>query len=122
MTPAVPDYEIYALRYATMARKRQEAFMAFDPHDGPFPIDYSVWVIRNSERTVLVDTGFSHEASVRRKRVRSGGGLARVPARSTRSFRRRSASRDASTTPSSVTSPVTYSAGVTSNAGFATGL
>ena len=68
MTAGVPEYEIYALRYATMARKRQEAFMAFDPHDGPFPIDYSVWVIRNAERTVLVDTGFSHQAAVRRKR------------------------------------------------------
>jgi glyoxylase-like metal-dependent hydrolase (beta-lactamase superfamily II) len=68
VNPVLPEYEIYALRYATMARKRQEAFMAFDPHDGPFPIDYSVWVILNSERTILVDTGFSAEASVRRKR------------------------------------------------------
>ncbi len=68
MTQALPEYEIYALRYATMARKRQEAFMAFDPHEGPYPIDYFVWVIRNSERTILVDTGFSAEASVRRKR------------------------------------------------------
>ena len=68
MTQALPEYEIYALRYATMARKRQEAFMAFDPHDGPMPIDYFVWVVRNAERTILVDTGFSAEAAQRRGR------------------------------------------------------
>ena len=68
MQTPMPEYEIYALRYATMARKRQEAFMAFDPHDGPYPIDYFVWVIRGAGRTIMVDTGFSKEASVRRKR------------------------------------------------------
>lgn len=65
---ALPEYEIHALRYATHARRRQEAFMAYDPHDGPMPIDYFVWVVRNAERTVLVDTGFSAEASQRRGR------------------------------------------------------
>ena len=68
MTQTLPNYEIFALRYATLARKRQEAFMSFDPHDGPMPIDYFVWVVRNAERTVVVDTGFSAEASARRKR------------------------------------------------------
>ena len=53
MTTALPTYEIYALRYATLARRRQEAFMSFDPHDGPMPIDYFVWVIRNAGRTIL---------------------------------------------------------------------
>lgn len=42
--------------------------MAYDPHDAPLALDYFVWVIRNPERTVLVDTGFSAEASQRRKR------------------------------------------------------
>ena len=42
--------------------------MSFDPHDGPMPIDYFVWVVRNAERTILVDTGFSAEAAARRKR------------------------------------------------------
>jgi glyoxylase-like metal-dependent hydrolase (beta-lactamase superfamily II) len=68
MTVALPEYEIFALRYATMARKRQEAFLAYDPHDGPMPIDYFVWVIRSPERSVLVDTGISAGASARRKR------------------------------------------------------
>ncbi|MFN0161067.1 MAG: N-acyl homoserine lactonase family protein [Burkholderiales bacterium] len=64
----IPDYEVFALRYATLARRRQEAFMAYDPHDAPMPLDYYVWVVRNAERSVLVDTGFSAEASQRRKR------------------------------------------------------
>ncbi len=68
MNDLLPEYEVYALRYATLARRRQEAFMFYDPHDGPMPIDYYVWVIRNAERTILVDTGFSAEAAARRKR------------------------------------------------------
>jgi len=68
MPQALPEYEVYALRYATLARRRQEAFMAYDPHDGPMPVDYFVWVIRDAERTVLVDTGFSAEAAARRQR------------------------------------------------------
>jgi glyoxylase-like metal-dependent hydrolase (beta-lactamase superfamily II) len=68
MSEALPKYEVYALRYATVARRRQEAFTSYDPHDGPMPIDYFVWVIRNAERTILVDTGFSAEAAARRER------------------------------------------------------
>jgi glyoxylase-like metal-dependent hydrolase (beta-lactamase superfamily II) len=68
MNEAPPRYEVYALRYATLARRRQEAFIAYDPHDGPMPVDYFVWVIRNAERTVLVDTGFSAEAAACRQR------------------------------------------------------
>ena len=29
MNQALPDYEIYTLRYATLARRRQEAFMSY---------------------------------------------------------------------------------------------
>lgn len=68
MTRLLPEYEVYALRYATLARRRQEAFMAYDPHNGPMPVDYFVWVIRGAGRTVLVDTGFSADAAARRRR------------------------------------------------------
>ncbi len=61
-------YEVYAIRYATVARKRPENFMAYDPHDGPMPMDYFIWVIRNDARTVVVDTGFNQQAAVERKR------------------------------------------------------
>lgn len=42
--------------------------MSYDPHDGPMPVDYFVWVIRKAEQVILVDTGFSAEAAARRER------------------------------------------------------
>jgi glyoxylase-like metal-dependent hydrolase (beta-lactamase superfamily II) len=65
---SIPEYEVFALRYATVERRRAENFMAHDPHDGPMPMDYFVWVIRGSARTWLVDTGFNRTAAEARKR------------------------------------------------------
>ena len=64
----IPSYEVYAIRYATVARKRPENFRACDPHDGPMPMDYFVWVIRNAARTLVVDAGFNEQAARERKR------------------------------------------------------
>ena len=63
-------YEITAIKYGSMAKRtRRENFMQQDPHEAaPMPIDYFVWVIRNAERTVVVDTGFDHEEAARRAR------------------------------------------------------
>src|SRR3954452_6105236 len=60
-------YEIIALRYARHDRPASENFLypasaGEDPHDYPMPIDYFVWVIRDKERTIVVDTGFDHQA------------------------------------------------------------
>ena len=67
-------YEIIALRYATHDRPASENFLyppgaGEDPHDYPMPIDYFVWVIRNSERTIIVDTGFDYPAARARGRT-----------------------------------------------------
>jgi hypothetical protein len=52
-------YEILAIKYGEFAnRRRFESFIAADDHDLPHPIDYFVWVIRNANRTLLVDCGF----------------------------------------------------------------
>ena len=53
-------YEILAVKYAERTdRFRAESFiMPADDHATPHPMDYFVWVIRNGERTILVDTGF----------------------------------------------------------------
>lgn len=68
-------YEVYALRYASLAKTRRETFLGVDPHDAaPMPLDYYVWVIRNAARTIVVDTGFDHEEARLRGRV-----LARLP-------------------------------------------
>jgi glyoxylase-like metal-dependent hydrolase (beta-lactamase superfamily II) len=67
-----PVYEVLALRYATTGseRRRHENFIASpDLHDGPMPMDYYVWAIRNEARVVVVDTGFEPEAARKRKRM-----------------------------------------------------
>jgi glyoxylase-like metal-dependent hydrolase (beta-lactamase superfamily II) len=66
----VETYEVLAIRYATKPdRRRYENFLLADPHDGPMPIDYFVWVIRNAARTIVVDTGFGQEQAKRRART-----------------------------------------------------
>jgi glyoxylase-like metal-dependent hydrolase (beta-lactamase superfamily II) len=61
-------YEVFAIRYARVDRQRPDNFLAGDPHDGPMPLDYFVWVVRSSKRTVVVDTGFDSDMAVRRGR------------------------------------------------------
>jgi glyoxylase-like metal-dependent hydrolase (beta-lactamase superfamily II) len=65
----VPDFEVFALRYATVQRQRRENFIADpDPHEAPMPMDYFVWVLRGAGRVVLVDTGFNRKAAEQRRR------------------------------------------------------
>lgn len=65
----LPNYEIYALRYAAVERQRGENFiMPPDPHEGPMPMDYYIWLVRNEKRHFLVDTGFNEAAARARSR------------------------------------------------------
>lgn len=62
-------YEILALKYAEYTqRKRFESFIGADDHEQPHPIDYFVWVIRNAQRTLVVDTGFDAVEGAKRGR------------------------------------------------------
>jgi glyoxylase-like metal-dependent hydrolase (beta-lactamase superfamily II) len=63
-----PQYEIYAIKYGRHERRARENFIGGDPHDGPMPLDYFVWLVRSAERTVVVDTGFSAATAARRQR------------------------------------------------------
>ena len=63
------EYELFALRYATRKARRAEHFIGGDPHDGPMPMDYFVWVARNAERAVVIDIGFTAESGGKRGRV-----------------------------------------------------
>lgn len=64
-----PDpFEVYAIRYATVARRAAENFIGGDPHDSGMPMDYFVWVARNSTKTWVIDTGFNQAAADQRKR------------------------------------------------------
>jgi glyoxylase-like metal-dependent hydrolase (beta-lactamase superfamily II) len=61
-------YEIHALRYARHERRASENFLGGDPHDGPMPMDYFVWLVRDGNSAFVVDTGFNAEAAARRGR------------------------------------------------------
>lgn len=67
MQPA-EAYKVYAIRYATLHKRAGENFIGGDPHDGPMPMDYFVWVAISASRTWVIDTGFN--AAMARKRGR----------------------------------------------------
>lgn len=66
--PALPEYEVYAIRYATREARRPEHFIGGDPHDVPMAMDYFTWVVTGAGRTYVVDTGFTAEVAAQRKR------------------------------------------------------
>jgi glyoxylase-like metal-dependent hydrolase (beta-lactamase superfamily II) len=63
------NHEIYAIRYAHLERTARSNFLGGDPHDGPMPLDYYVWVIKSADGTIVVDTGFDAEQARKRKRT-----------------------------------------------------
>lgn len=65
----LPTYELYAIKYATRAARRADNFLGGDPHDGPMPMDYFIWLARSGDKTILIDTGF--DAAMARKRKRT---------------------------------------------------
>lgn len=71
MTTAADDaetYEVFAIRYAGLERRRIDNFIGMDVHDGPMAMAFYVWLLRSSRRTILVDTGFTAAAAMARKR------------------------------------------------------
>lgn len=65
-----PDYEVFALRYATLqARTAGTNFLFPDDHARPMPIDYFVWAVRGHGRTIVIDTGFSAVSAAARGRT-----------------------------------------------------
>ena len=51
MDAHLPEYELYAIRYAERDARRADHFIGGDPHDGPMPMDYFVWVAVAPHRT-----------------------------------------------------------------------
>ena len=65
-----PLYEIYAVKYAQLARKAFGNFVGADAHEtSDKPLDYFVWVIVGEERVFVVDTGFDSEVGKKRGRT-----------------------------------------------------
>lgn len=65
---SIEAYEVYAIRYATFARKASENFIGGDPHEDASALDFFVWLVRSASRTFVIDTGFSAEVAERRGR------------------------------------------------------
>ena len=65
----LPTYEVFAIKYAQRDARRTNHFLGGDPHDAPMPMDYFVWLIRNNDRTLVLDVGFTAEIAAQRKRV-----------------------------------------------------
>ena len=66
---ALPVYEAFAIKYAERPARRPEHFVGGDPHDGPMPMDYFVWLVRGEGRSFVVDTGFTAEVAAKRGRT-----------------------------------------------------
>ncbi len=68
----LPQYEVFALRYAHFADRTQGSNLIFpDDHAAPMPLDFYVWAIRDpaSNRAIVLDTGFDEASAARRNRV-----------------------------------------------------
>jgi len=69
LRPNPDPYEVYAIRYATAMRNPAECFIGGGGvQTGAVRMDYFVWVARNSQHTVVIDTGFDAVAAERRGR------------------------------------------------------
>lgn len=68
-SPRSADWEVIALRYASKKLPASHALLDPDPHECEHQLDYFVWLCRNGERTVLVDTGFDRIEGESRGRV-----------------------------------------------------
>jgi glyoxylase-like metal-dependent hydrolase (beta-lactamase superfamily II) len=65
-------YEVFAVRYATRGASRSDVYHHFELYgepDAELGMDYFFWILRDGERTVLVDTGYAVEAGERRGRT-----------------------------------------------------
>ena len=50
-------HEVYAIKYASHARKRAENYIFGDPHDEMTSISYYVWLIKGPHGVFVCDTG-----------------------------------------------------------------
>lgn len=64
-------FEVIAVRVGTRDTHRSDVYLnyrLYGQDDGPAVVDYFFWIVRNSERVIVVDTGFGPEAGARRGR------------------------------------------------------
>jgi len=66
--PRPDEYEVFAIKYATLERNAAENFIGGDPHETASNLDYFVWLARSKARAFVIDTGFDPEVAKRRSR------------------------------------------------------
>jgi len=68
---AIPEtYEVFAIKYGEMLNRfRRDSFIMDDDHASPFALDYYIFLIRNANRTIVIDCGFDHAEASRRGRT-----------------------------------------------------
>src|SRR3954465_14032636 len=69
MTETLPEYELFAIRYAMRDARRTDHFIGGDPHDAPMAMDYFLWVAKSPKHTFVIDTGFTEEVAKKRGRT-----------------------------------------------------
>jgi glyoxylase-like metal-dependent hydrolase (beta-lactamase superfamily II) len=68
----VPEYEVAIVKYGNRSTTRSDVYLNYPIYhtpDSPIEMDYFFWVVRNADRTVLVDTGFSEQGGHNRHRT-----------------------------------------------------
>lgn len=71
MSESTETYEVYALRYGGRQGQKSSDFFryyVYGEEDRATSLDYYFWLIRNGNRTVLLDCGFDDERGAARKR------------------------------------------------------
>lgn len=63
------SWEVYALRYARRDATAAAHFIGGDPHDGPMPMDYFLWVAIRQGAAIVIDAGFTAAVAAKRERV-----------------------------------------------------
>src|SRR5690606_31984958 len=67
--PMSTTYEVLAIRYGTRPTTRAQTFLnhhVYREPDTPIDLDFFLWVARNDERTVVIDTGYTAASAVNR--------------------------------------------------------
>lgn len=68
-------YEAFALKYASLPdaeSKKSSAFFKYDVYgepDATYPMHYYFWLVRNADRTILVDCGYDKDRGGKRNRL-----------------------------------------------------
>ena len=65
----MPDWEVWAIRLGSVDRRAQDNFLTPGKRSGTMRLDFTMWIARQGDHVVVIDTGFAEAAGARRGRV-----------------------------------------------------